>query len=269
MRQAGKISLRDKMTSNLTGHAEIDQQHELLDCTVGQLKSFCTEASHNPDAACEDCHAVKQKHCQFVLETITKELTDFLAGHTAYEEKMMELLPDTPVCQRHVKAHKSAHQGIANQLKNISLQLDKENPRGASMRIKQIVGDWLDDHCPLFDTRLVSLGKFDTNRIDFDAELVTMLDEYVFPNRPTTSKASLRVDAALLGEKLETRQRFESLSPAQRQIFWLIATGKKNREMTGILNVSINTVKTHRAAVFHKMDVRSALELAKKADALH
>jgi DNA-binding CsgD family transcriptional regulator/hemerythrin len=256
------------MTINLTGHAEIDQQHELLDCTVGHMDLLCSEAKRNPDVVCGGCNIFKQKHCSFVLSSVASELIGFLAGHSAYEEKMMELLPDTPGCQEHVKAHKSAHQGIVKQLKTLSLRVAEESPRDVSVLMRRIVGDWLGDHSTLFDIGLVRLGEFDSTEIDFDGELVKMLDEYVFPNRPVRSKASLGVSVALHGKKLEVRGCFESLSPSQRQVFWLVAGGKTNREIGSILDVSVNTVKTHRAAIFHKMDVKSALELVKKADVL-
>ncbi len=256
------------MTTNLTGHAEIDQQHELLDSTVGQLAAFCSEAERNPDATCDGCNTVKQKHCRFVLASIAGELAAYLAGHSAYEEKMMELLPDTPSCLAHVKAHKSAHEGIAKQLKKLSAQTSNESPREVGASIVHLVGDWLGDHCKLFDTRLVRLGKSDLPRIDFDSELVTMLDQHVFPNRPTKAKPSSNSSVAFQGKRLEVRGRFESLSPAQRQVFWLAVGGKTNREIGNALGVSINTIKTHRAAIFQKMDVKSVLELAKKADVL-
>jgi len=255
-------------TINLTGHAEIDQQHELLDSTVGRLAFLCPEAERKPEAACDGCNAVRQQHCRSLLTSLAGELAAFLAGHTAYEEKMMELLPDTPSCQAHVKAHKSAHEGIAKQLKKLTLQVANESPREVSALMLRVVGDWLGDHSTLFDTRLVRLGKSDLPKVDFDGELVAMLDQHVFPNRPTRSKASSNASAALRGKKLEVRGRFESLSPAQRQVFWLVVGGKTNREIGNALGVSVNTIKTHRAAIFQKMDVKSVLELVKKADVL-
>lgn len=256
------------MTITLTGHAEIDQQHELLDSTVGRLAFFCSEAENRPDATCAACNAIKLRHCRTTLGTIAGELAAFLSGHSAYEEKMMELLPATPSCLAHVKAHKSAHEGIARQLKKLTLQINNDSPRAVGALMMRIVGDWLGDHCTLFDNRLVHLGKADVPKVDFDSELVTMLDQHVFPNRPTKSKASAGNGAGLRGKKLEIRGRFESLSPAQRQVFWLVVGGKTNREIADELHVSVNTIKTHRAAIFQKMDVRSALELVKKADVL-
>jgi DNA-binding CsgD family transcriptional regulator/hemerythrin len=256
------------MSLNLTGHAEIDQQHELLDNSVGRLVSFCSEAKHNPATTCEGCNAFKQKRCSSALSLIAKELTAILSGHSAYEEKMMELLPDTPICQEHVKAHKFAHEGIAKQLKKFSSQIATEPPREVCNLMRRIVGNWLGNHSTLFDTRLIHLGKFEETKVDFDSELVTMLDQYVFPNRPTKQKSSLSSGVVLQGKKLEVRGRFESLSPAQRQVFWLVVSGKTNPEIGNTLNVSVNTIKTHRAAIFQRMDVKSALELVKKADVL-
>jgi DNA-binding CsgD family transcriptional regulator/hemerythrin len=256
------------MKINLTGHAEIDQQHELLDSTVGRLAFFCSEAEHNPDATCDGCNEVKQKHCRSALTAITGELAAFLAGHSAYEEKMMELLPSTPVCMAHVKAHKSAHEGVAKQMKKLSFQVANESPRDVSTLIWRVIGDWLGDHSTLFDTRLVRLGKSDFPEIDFDSELVTMLDQHVFPNRPTRSKVSSSANAVFQAKRLEVRGRFETLSPAQRRVFWLVFAGKTNGEISDVLGVSVNTIKTHRAAIFQKMDVKSVLELVKKADVL-
>lgn len=252
------------MAINLTGHAEIDQQHELLDSTVGRLALFCSTEELRPNSVCAGCDFVKQKHCRAELASIVGELAAFLAGHAAYEEKMMELLPDTPSCRTHIDAHKSAHEGIVKQLKKLTMRVANDNPREVGAAIMRVVGDWLGDHCTLFDTRLVRLGKSDSPKIDFDSELVTMLDQHVFPNRPTKAKAS----AALRAKKLEVRGRFESLTPAQRRVFWQVIDGKTNPEIGDALDISINTVKTHRAAIFEKMDVSSVLELVKKADAL-
>jgi DNA-binding CsgD family transcriptional regulator/hemerythrin len=256
------------MALNLTGHAEIDQQHELLDNSVGRLTSFCSEARHNPDAICDGCNAFKLKRCRSELASIANELTAFLSGHSAYEEKMMELLPSTPLCQEHVKAHKSAHEGIDKKLKKFSSQIASEPPREVSILMRRTVGDWLGHHSTLFDARLVHLGKFDKTKVDFDGELVAMLDQYVFPNRPTKLKSSLTSRVAFQGKKLEVRGRFESLSPAQRHVFWLVVSGKTSREIGSVLSVSVNTIKTHRAAIFQRMDVKSVLELVKKADVL-
>jgi DNA-binding CsgD family transcriptional regulator/hemerythrin len=253
----------------LTGHAEIDEQHELLESAIGRLSVFCSEAAGHPDITCDACNTIKQKHCRSMLSSIAGDLGATLAGHSAYEEKMMELLPPTPSCQSHVKAHKAAHEGIAKQLKKFSSRVAEEStPRNVGALIMRVVGEWLSDHSSHFDARLVSLGNQASRKIDFDSELVAMLDRHVFPNRPMKSKGSSGSPSAARGAKLEVRGRFESLSPAQSAVFWLVVGGKTNPEIADELGISVNTVKTHRAAVFQKMDVTTAVELVKKADVL-
>jgi DNA-binding NarL/FixJ family response regulator len=69
-------------------------------------------------------------------------------------------------------------------------------------------------------------------------------------------------------KKLLVRGQFESLSAMQREVFWLVISGKKNREIAEILQVTVNTIKTHRAVIFDKMEVGSVIELLKKIDTL-
>ncbi len=251
-----------------TGNAEIDQQHAILDSMVGQLSVFCSELKLDPDAKCEKCSSIKRQQCTVTLASITSELTAFLIGHATYEEKMMALLPDTPSCQTHIKGHKAAHEGILRQLKKISIEVVNKSPQAICTQMFQVIRNWLGEHVAKFDSPLVGLGKIALPEIDFDGELVAMLDEHVFPNRPTITKKSLGTEFALERKKLEIRGRFESLSTAQRAVFWLVVSGKKNPEIAEALGVTVNTIKTHRASVFHKMEVKSVLELVKKADIL-
>jgi DNA-binding CsgD family transcriptional regulator len=181
---------------------------------------------------------------------------------------MMELLPDNPICLDHIKAHKAAHERITKQLKKLSAQIAIENPRVISNLIWGVVSEWLGDHTSSFDYHLIGLSKSGKSEINFDGELVAMLDKHVFPNRPTLAKSSLGSSTELKRKKLLVRGQFESLSAMQREVFWLVISGKKNREIAEILVVTVNTIKTHRAAIFDKMEVGSVIELLKKIDTL-
>lgn len=253
------------MSLTHTGNAEIDQQHAILERLVGQLETFCPLAHESPKAECQNCVSGRQQHCRQQLEHLVGELTAFLIGHAIYEERMMELLPDTPVCQNHVRAHKAAHDGIARQLKRLASNIADDHPRQSAENLWQVIGNWLGDHAALFDHRLVKLGKRSSPEIDFDAELVAMLDQHVFPNRPTIHSVS---DSTIANKRLEIRGRFESLTPSQKNIFWRVVSGNKNREIAEELGVSINTVKTHRSAIFQKFEVNSLVELIRKTDLL-
>jgi DNA-binding CsgD family transcriptional regulator/hemerythrin len=256
------------MTVTQTGHGEIDQQHEILDTMVHQLESLCPKIDRNPDPACRDCDQAQQQHCRNLLTSMVSDLSAFLIGHATYEERMMELLPDTPTCQAHVKAHKAAHQGIDRQLRKLAAQVANDMPRASGVEVWRIVGDWLGDHTSLFDHRLVRMTRSASPEMDYDSELVSMLDRHVFPNRPTATKASTDGSSVRRKAKVEVHGRFASLSPTQKNVFWLVVAGKKNREIAVELGITVNTVKTHRAAIFSKMDVGSVLELVRKTDVL-
>jgi DNA-binding NarL/FixJ family response regulator len=49
----------------------------------------------------------------------------------------------------------------------------------------------------------------------------------------------------------------DRLSPRQRQILGLLATGRTNEEMASALRVSPDTIKTHLSDIFGKLDVRN------------
>lgn len=256
------------MALTITGHAEIDKQHEILETIVARLHSFCPELERSPDADCRACLPARRKQCTAVLGAITGELVAFLVGHATYEERMMQLLPDTPTCQAHIRAHKAAHEGLSKRLNKLSGQVAHEAPRSASALTWKVISDWLGDHTALFDRRLVRLGRSASPEIDFDAELVGMLDQHVFPNRPTMTRPTAQADQTLQRRRLEMRGRVESLTPSQREVFWLVVGGRKNREIAAALGITVNTVKSHRRAVFQKMEVGSVVELLKKADVL-
>ncbi|HZK25465.1 MAG TPA: LuxR C-terminal-related transcriptional regulator [Oscillospiraceae bacterium] len=53
----------------------------------------------------------------------------------------------------------------------------------------------------------------------------------------------------------------ELLSPAERAVFNLYVEGHTAKEITGILNLSINTIKTHNKRIYMKLNVASRDEL--------
>ena len=55
--------------------------------------------------------------------------------------------------------------------------------------------------------------------------------------------------------------RFDMLSPREREIFQLIAEGRTNKEVAALLDISAATVETHRARILQKLDLHNAAEL--------
>jgi two-component system, LuxR family, response regulator DctR len=60
----------------------------------------------------------------------------------------------------------------------------------------------------------------------------------------------------------QVRRRAASLSERERQVMQLVLAGKLNKQIADELDIAMRTVEVHRASVFEKMGVRSAVDLA-------
>jgi two-component system, LuxR family, response regulator FixJ len=61
----------------------------------------------------------------------------------------------------------------------------------------------------------------------------------------------------------ETRRRYESLTPKEREVLALISAGDANKIVARKMNVSLRTVELHRQSVFTKMGADSLAELVR------
>lgn len=68
---------------------------------------------------------------------------------------------------------------------------------------------------------------------------------------------------AQLLEKEKIRERYESLTPREREVLALVTAGKANKVMAGDLGVSQRTVEIHRARVMEKMEASSLAQLVR------
>ncbi len=55
------------------------------------------------------------------------------------------------------------------------------------------------------------------------------------------------------------------LTPRQREILQLVAEGKSNKEIAGLLNISIKTVDFHKAGIMEELGIHSTAELTRYA----
>ena len=56
-------------------------------------------------------------------------------------------------------------------------------------------------------------------------------------------------------------QRFEDLTPRERQVLRLIAQGHSNKEIAKMLELSVNTISVHRANLMNTLDIHRTAEL--------
>jgi DNA-binding NarL/FixJ family response regulator len=75
------------------------------------------------------------------------------------------------------------------------------------------------------------------------------------------------VSQALLDQFIRTRPQtaLDALTHRERMVVQLIAEGKLNKQIGGLLDISVKTVETHRAAAMHKLKLHSTAELVRYA----
>jgi FixJ family two-component response regulator len=66
----------------------------------------------------------------------------------------------------------------------------------------------------------------------------------------------------------ELQQRFELLTPREREVFAFVVTGRPNKQIAAQLGLSETTVKVHRSQITKKMRATSIIDLARIADRL-
>ncbi len=66
----------------------------------------------------------------------------------------------------------------------------------------------------------------------------------------------------------QLRERLETLTPREREVFRLVASGMLNKQSAFQLGTAEKTVKVHRARVMAKMGAQSVADLVRFADKL-
>jgi FixJ family two-component response regulator len=66
----------------------------------------------------------------------------------------------------------------------------------------------------------------------------------------------------------ELRDRFETLSPREREVMARVVKGRLNKQIAADIGISEVTVKVHRGSVMRKMKASSLPDLARMADKL-
>jgi two-component system, LuxR family, response regulator DctR len=81
-------------------------------------------------------------------------------------------------------------------------------------------------------------------------------------DRVEEALASSREHLEAAQSKGKVAQRLAELTEREREVMQLVIDGKPNKLVADALGISVRTVEVHRARVFDKMNVKSAVELA-------
>ena len=94
-------------------------------------------------------------------------------------------------------------------------------------------------------------GAFDFFEKPFnDNKLMDRIEEALAASRTASAAA-------------EVQARLVSLSQREREVLDLVLEGKMNKVIADQLGISMRTVEVHRAHIFDKMNVKTAVELAR------
>jgi DNA-binding NarL/FixJ family response regulator len=75
------------------------------------------------------------------------------------------------------------------------------------------------------------------------------------------SRAALRKPLQPAEEELDA----DVLTPRQRDILRLVSLGHTNREIAGMLEISVRTVEVHRFNLMRRLNVRNVAQLLRRA----
>jgi RNA polymerase sigma factor (sigma-70 family) len=64
------------------------------------------------------------------------------------------------------------------------------------------------------------------------------------------------------------RERFESLTPREREVVEMVASGMLNKQIAAHIGITLNTVKVHRSRAMEKMQAQSLANLIKIVEKL-
>jgi DNA-binding NarL/FixJ family response regulator len=103
---------------------------------------------------------------------------------------------------------------------------------------------------------------------DADRNLIAGVDALRRHKSFFSSRISQSFSHAMLrdsGPAVSARRSKGRLTQREREIVQLLAEGKSNKEVAGVLGISVRTAETHRANIMLKLDLHSVVDLVRYA----
>ncbi|MCM1337801.1 MAG: helix-turn-helix transcriptional regulator [Candidatus Amulumruptor caecigallinarius] len=156
-------------------------------------------------------------------------------------------------------------QGIADEKYNITLFASHHEHIEA--RLKELK-DIIIRYYPGADNDLINSALYDIISCEDDLATHCSVEDRIFvpvvktlEHKVARERNSAVARAASDDEEAEADGRMEQLSARERQIVACIAKGLSNKEIAAELNISVNTVTTHRRNISSKLSIHSAAGL--------
>ena len=99
----------------------------------------------------------------------------------------------------------------------------------------------------------------DSAEYDLIAAIKAVSDGKAFFS-PAISKMLLQDYVRQVQEK-SVEDSYDLLTPREREVLQLLAEGRSNKDVAGILNLSLHTVETHRGNILQKLNLHGTPEL--------
>jgi FixJ family two-component response regulator len=116
------------------------------------------------------------------------------------------------------------------------------------------------ERCIVSCVKAVKAGAVDFLTMPCDAMTLVRALRYAITEAKATWGQRVQLD--------ELRSKYGLLTPRERQVFALVASGLPNKKVAYQLNISEITVQIHRGQVMRKMAARSFASLVRMSDAL-
>jgi len=107
-----------------------------------------------------------------------------------------------------------------------------------------------------------SVRAIQRGAVDF---LIKPAESSVLLDAVSRAIAKDAADRAARAHRRELKNRYERLTPREREVFLHLIGGQLNKEVAADLNIAERTIKLHRARIFEKLETDSLAELARIA----
>lgn len=142
------------------------------------------------------------------------------------------------------------------------LLLDVQMPHAGGVEVLLEARRWSPDTRIVVLTGISAVGKL-AELVDVGVDglfsKATSNDE-LYEALPGILRGSRRISKHIIG-MLEDAPSISPLTDRERQTLNLIVSGRSNKEMAGILGISVKTIDRHRTSMMQKLDVHSVAQL--------